>query len=148
MDRHLGQLLSQDGEAMRRAPTKSGGFTLIEIMVSITILAIGILVLGGLLLRSSKTAEAASSASYQTALMAKEVSYYDALPFDQLVDGNTCTTTATHPLPNTLCVTIATVSAKVKSVKILLQPTDTRISADSTMFERSKSGFGNPLNTP
>ena len=133
---------------MSRPATKSGGFTLIEVMVSMTILAVGILVLGGLLLRSSRTAEAASSLSYQTTLMAQQVSYYDALPFDQLVDGNTCTTTTTHPLPNTLCVIIATVSAKVKTVKIRLRPTDTTIPADSTMFERSKSGFGNPLNTP
>jgi prepilin-type N-terminal cleavage/methylation domain-containing protein len=127
---------------------ESRGFTLIEVMVSITILAVGIMVLGGLLLKSSRTAEAASSLSYQTTLMAKEVSYYDALPFDQLVAGNTCTTTTTHPLPNTLCVTITTVSAKIKQVKIRLRPTDTSIPADSTMFERSKSGFGNPLNTP
>jgi prepilin-type N-terminal cleavage/methylation domain-containing protein len=127
---------------------RSRGFTLIEVMVSMTILAIGVLALGTMMARSSHTADAASAASYQTALMAKEVAYYDALPFDNLVVGTTCTTTTTHPLPNTLCVVIATVSAKVKSVKVRLRPTDTTIPADSTMFERSKSGFGNPLNTP
>ena len=126
----------------------SRGFTLIEVMVSITILAIGVMVLGGLLLKSSRTAEAASSTSYVTTLLAQQVGYYDAIPFDQLVDGTTCTTTTTYPVPNTLCVIISTISAKVKQVKIRLQPTNTTIPADSTAFERSKSGFGNPLNTP
>ena len=126
----------------------SRGFTLIEVLVSITILAVGILVLGGLLLKSSRTAEAASSLSYQTALLAQQVGYYDALPFSQLVDGTTCTTTTTHPLPNTLCVVIGTISAKRKSVKIRLQPTDTSIPADSTMFERSITLATQPLNTP
>jgi prepilin-type N-terminal cleavage/methylation domain-containing protein len=124
------------------------GFTLIEVLVSMTILAIGILVLGGLLLKSSRTAEAASSTSYQTALMAQQVAYYDALPFTQLVDGTTCTTTTTHPLPNTLCVVISTVNAKRKTIKIRLRPTDTHIAADSTMFERSTTLSSTPLNTP
>jgi prepilin-type N-terminal cleavage/methylation domain-containing protein len=124
------------------------GFTLIEIMVSITILAIGVLALGTLLVRSSRTAEAASAVSYQTAIMAKNVAYYDALPFDQLVAGTTCVTSTAQPLPHTLCTTIATVSTKVKSVKVKLTPTSTMMTADSTMFERSISGFGNPLSTP
>jgi prepilin-type N-terminal cleavage/methylation domain-containing protein len=124
------------------------GFTLIEVLVSMTILAVGILALGKLLLRSSKTAEAASSTSYQTALLYQQVSYYDALPFDQLVDGTTCTTSTTHPLPNTLCVVIGTINTKRKSVKIRLTPTDTRIAADSTMFARSRTLDTQPLNTP
>jgi prepilin-type N-terminal cleavage/methylation domain-containing protein len=133
---------------MRGTRLGSRGFTLIEVMVSITILAVGILVLGGLLLKSSRTAEAASSVSYQTALMAQQVAYYDALPFTQLVDGTTCTTTTTHPLPNTLCVVIATISTKRKSIKVRLRPTDTSIAADSTMFERSTSLDTQPLNMP
>jgi prepilin-type N-terminal cleavage/methylation domain-containing protein len=124
------------------------GFTLVEILVSMTILAVGILVLGGLLLRSSRTAEAASSVSYQVALMAQQVSYYDALPFAQLVDGTTCTTSTTHPLPNTLCVVIATINTKRKSIKVRLTPTDTHIGADSTMFERSTPLSTTPLNMP
>jgi prepilin-type N-terminal cleavage/methylation domain-containing protein len=124
------------------------GFTLVEVLVSLTMLAVGILVLGGLLLRSSRTAEAASSVSYQVALMAQQVSYYDALPFDQLVDGTTCTTTTTHPLPNTLCVVVGTIDTKRKSIKIRLTPTDTHVSADSTMFERSRTLSSTPLNTP
>src|SRR4051794_15337242 len=124
------------------------GFTLVEVLVSMTILAVGILVLGGLLLRASRTAEAASSTSYQSALLLQQVSYWDALPFDQLVDGTTCTTTTTHPLPNTLCVVIGTISVKRKSIKVRLRPTDTHIPADSTMFERSKTLATPPLNTP
>jgi|tagenome__1003787_1003787.scaffolds.fasta_scaffold20594594_2 prepilin-type N-terminal cleavage/methylation domain-containing protein len=124
------------------------GFTLIEVLVSMTILAVGILALGKLLLRSSKTAEAASSTSYQTALLYQQVSYYDALPFAQLVDGTTCTTSTTHPLPNTLCVVIATINTKRKSVKVRLTPTDSRIAADSTMFERSTPLPSQPLNMP
>lgn len=127
----------------------TGGFTLIEVMVSITILAIGILVLGGLLLRSARTAEAASAVSYQTAALAAEMGRYDALPFDQLVAGTTCTTVTAHPLPHDMCITITNVSAKVRQVKVKVTPTgNPLLPADSVMFERSISGNGTPLNTP
>lgn len=123
------------------------GFTLIEVMVSMTILAIGILVLGGLLLRSSRSAEAASGVSYQTAIMATEIARYDAVPFSQLAAGTTCTTVTGPPLPHQLCTTITNVSAKVRQVKVKVTPTAANIAADSVLFERSISGYAvNPLN--
>jgi prepilin-type N-terminal cleavage/methylation domain-containing protein len=128
---------------------ETGGFTLIEVMVSITILAVGILALGGLLLRSSRTAEAASAVSYQTAALAAEAGRYDAIPFAQLVAGTTCTTVTAHPLPHSLCTTVTNVSAKVRQVMVKVTPTgNPLLPADSVMFERSISGNGTPLATP
>ena len=127
------------------------GFTLIEVMVSMTILSVGILVLSGLLLRSSRMAEAASSVSYQTAILAAELGRYDAIPFTQLAAGTTCTTVTASPLPHDLCITITNVSANVRQVKVKVTPTGpTTIAADSVVFERSISGYpANPLdNTP
>jgi prepilin-type N-terminal cleavage/methylation domain-containing protein len=125
------------------------GFTLVEVLVSITILAIGILVLGGLLLRSARTAEAASAVSYQTATLATEAARFDAMPFDQLVAGTGCDTVATAPLPRIRCTTITNVSAKIRRVSVVVTPTDNPLlQSDSVVFERSISGNGNPLNTP
>ena len=132
--------------ALKPRDTRAGGFTLIEVMVSLTILSIGILVLGGMLLRSSRTAEAASGVSYQTSIMAAEIARYDALPFSQLAAGTTCTTSTSLPLPHTLCTTITNISAKVRQVKVKVTPTATNIPADSVIFERSISGYAsNPL---
>jgi prepilin-type N-terminal cleavage/methylation domain-containing protein len=125
------------------------GFTLIEVMVSVTILAVGILVLGGLLLRSTRSAEAASAVSYQTAILAAEVARYDAIPFDQLVAGTTCDTVTTSPLPRIRCTTITYVSTKLREVNVRVTPTDNPLlRPDSVVFDRSISGNGTPLNTP
>jgi prepilin-type N-terminal cleavage/methylation domain-containing protein len=127
-------------------PARSQGFTLIEIMVSMTILAVGILALGGLLLRASRTAEAASAVSYQTTAMAAEMNRYNALPFDQLAAGTTCTTVATPPLPHTLCIIITNVAANVRLVTVRVTPTGSPpLPADSVMFERSITGNATPL---
>jgi prepilin-type N-terminal cleavage/methylation domain-containing protein len=133
---------------MIRANSRRGGFTLIEVMVTMTIISIGILVLGGMLLRSSRAAEAASAASYQTAAMTTLASRLDALPFDQLAAGTTCDTVAGPPLPRIRCAVITTVSAKVKRVTVRVTPTGPSLQADSVVFERSISGNGTPLNTP
>jgi prepilin-type N-terminal cleavage/methylation domain-containing protein len=138
-----------------RAPTQTTGsargFTLIEVMVSMTVLAVGVLLMSTLLVRSSRTAGATSAVSYQTAILAAELGRYDAIPFTQLAAGTTCTTSTAAPLAHELCVTITNVSANVRQVKVVVTPTaPTTVAADSVVFDRSISGYpANPLdNTP
>jgi prepilin-type N-terminal cleavage/methylation domain-containing protein len=132
-------------QSANRGSGCSRGFTLIEVMVSMTILAVGVLILGGLLTRSVRTAEAASAGSYQTAVMAAAAARLDAIPFDQLAAGTTCTTVTTLPMPHTQCVTVTNVSAKLRRVSVVVTPTGSP--ADSVVFERS-IGNSSPLNTP
>lgn len=123
------------------------GFTMVEVLVSVTVLAVGTLVLGGLLVRASRSAEAASLASFQTATMAAELARLDALPFTALAAGTTCDTTAGAPFARIRCSTITAVSAKVKVVKVKVTATDNPlVPADSVMFERSVTVATNPLN--
>ena len=127
----------------------SRGFTLVEVLLSMTILAIGVLLLGGLLTRSARSADATGLLSYQAARMGTEAARYDALPFSQLAAGTTCSTISALPLPHTLCTTIGVITTKRKSVKVKFTPTSNAlVPADSVMFERSISGSPvNPLNT-
>jgi prepilin-type N-terminal cleavage/methylation domain-containing protein len=127
----------------------SPGFTLVEVLLSMTILAIGVLMLGGLLTRSARSADAMALLTYQSARLATEAARNDALPFSQLAAGTTCSTISGLPLPHTLCTTIAVITTKRKSVKVKFTPTsNTLVPADSVMFERSISGSPvNPLNT-
>lgn len=125
------------------------GFTLIEVLVSLTIVSVGVLALGSLLIRSVRTAEAASAVSLQTAAMAAEAARLDAVPFTLLAAGTTCQNVTAAPFPHQLCTTIADVSAKLKQVRVVVTPTgQPPLPADSVMFERSISGNGTPLSTP
>jgi prepilin-type N-terminal cleavage/methylation domain-containing protein len=138
MDGHMVELL--------RA---SRGFTLIEIMVSITILSVGLLLLGGVLLRSARTAEAASAVSFQTATLAAEVARLDAVPFNQLAAGTVCDTVIGGQFPRIRCSIVTDINPKLKQVRVRVTPTgEPPLPADSVMFERSISGNGTPLNTP
>ena len=115
------------------------GFTLIEVLISVTILAVSTLGLATLLARSTREARLVSMSVYRTAALSEEVSRLGAVPFSSLAAGTTCVTFTAAPFPHTRCSTITSVSAKVMSVKVKITPTATNISADSTMFERSTS---------
>jgi len=126
------------------------GFTLVEVLVTITLISTGILVLGGMLLRSARAAEAASAVSYQTAAMASEVGRLDALPFTALAAGTTCDTLAVAQLPRIRCSIVAVVSPKLTRVTVRVTAIgNPLVPADSVIFERSISGdVVPPLNTP
>jgi prepilin-type N-terminal cleavage/methylation domain-containing protein len=126
------------------------GFTLVEVLVTITLISTGILVLGGMLLRSARAAGAASAISYQTAAMASEVARLDALPFTALAAGTTCDTLAVAQLPRIRCSIVAVVSPKVTRVTVRITAIgNPLVPADSVIFERSISGpVVPPLNTP
>src|SRR3954464_15651229 len=99
----------------KRSPgaAKTGGVTLVEVMVSMTLLSVGSLALASMLVRATRLAGAASANSYQTAMVSAEVSRYDATPYELLTVGTTCTT-ITSPFQGTRCTTINDVSSKVK----------------------------------
>ena len=125
-----------------------GGFTLIEVMVSMTLLSVASLSLGTLLFRAARLANATSAASYQTATLAGTAGRLDALPFDSLAAGTTCTTVTAQPFPHTQCTTVNNVSAKVKTIMIIVTPAgNTLMHPDTTLITRSRSTPSNPLKT-
>jgi prepilin-type N-terminal cleavage/methylation domain-containing protein len=129
--------------------SKTRGFTLVEVLVSMSVLSLGMVALGTLLMRSARQARVASSAMYQTAALSAEVGRLDAMPFSLLVAGTTCVATTAQPFPHTRCSTITDVTTKIKTVKVKVTPTgNTTLTADSTMIERTVSNTGAPLNTP
>jgi prepilin-type N-terminal cleavage/methylation domain-containing protein len=126
---------------------KTGGFTLVEVLVSMTLLSVGSVALASMLVRATRLAGAAAANSYQTAMVSAEVSRYDATPFELLIVGTTCTS-ITSPFQGTRCTTVNTVSAKVKQVTVVVSPSgNPLLHPITTSFTRSLSGNGNPLKT-
>jgi prepilin-type N-terminal cleavage/methylation domain-containing protein len=135
-----------------RPPQQTGGFTLVEVLVSLMILSVGTVALSVLLLRSAKQATAASALVYQTAALSSEVGRLSALPFDQLAAGTTCVDVTTGPFLHRRCAVIADLSAKSKRITVTVTPSGaTQLVAQSTSFERGFAGTSNgtnPFNTP
>ncbi len=134
-----------------RGVRQAAGFTLVEVLISVTILALGIMALGSLMGRGARTAGAAASLTYQTALIAAEAARWDAVPFTQLpAAGTTCNAVDALPLPHTTCYTITNINPKLRRVSVVVTPTgNPLLQPDSVAFERGISGDASPpLNTP
>jgi prepilin-type N-terminal cleavage/methylation domain-containing protein len=123
----------------------TGGFTLVEVMVSMTLLSVGSLALASMLVRATRQAGAVSANAYQTAMVSAEASRNSATPYELLVAGTTCVSITT-PFQGTRCTTINNVSAKVKQVTVVVTPSgNPLLHPITTSFTRSISGNGNPL---
>jgi prepilin-type N-terminal cleavage/methylation domain-containing protein len=133
-----------------RIASPNRGFTLVEVLVSMTVLSLGLALLGALLIRSARQATAASSVVYENAALTKEIGRLGAMPFAALAAGTTCTTVTAHPMPHQICTTITATNTKRKTIKVKVTPSgNPLLKADSTMFERSISGNAvPPLFTP
>jgi prepilin-type N-terminal cleavage/methylation domain-containing protein len=128
--------------------TPTGGFTLVEILVSMTILSVASLSMGSLLFQAARQAGATSSAAHQTAAVQGTLAKYDVVPFDQLVAGNTCVVVDDPAFPHEECVTIVNVNAKIKTVTVTITPDGNGLLLPvSTTIRRTISGNGNPLKT-
>jgi prepilin-type N-terminal cleavage/methylation domain-containing protein len=129
------------------ASPNRGGFTLVEVMVSMTLLSVASLALGTLLFRAAREANATSAASYRTATLSGEAGRVGALPFDLLAAGTSCVTVTAGQFPHSKCTTVSNVSAKVKQIVIVVAPSSHTLRPDTTVITRTISGNGNPLKT-
>jgi prepilin-type N-terminal cleavage/methylation domain-containing protein len=122
-----------------------GGFTLIEVLVSMMILSVGTVALASLLARASRAATDASANVYQTAALTSEVGRLGAIPFTSLAAGTTCVNVNAGPFLHQRCAVITAVSAKVFRIVVTVTPTGaTNLTPISTSFERSISGSASP----
>jgi prepilin-type N-terminal cleavage/methylation domain-containing protein len=129
--------------------TDARGFTLVEVLVALVLVSVCSVGLGRLMFQAARTARVSGSATYQTAAMSAEVARLDAVPFDSVAAGTTCTTVTTPPFPHTRCTTVNNLSSKVKQVIVVVTPSgNSLLHPDTTVVVRSKNGNGTPLNMP
>ena len=131
------------------APRSTGGFTLVEIMISLVIMSFGAVALGQLMFQASRASRVRSSATYRTAALTQEVERLGVIPFDLLTDGSSCTTVSTAPFPHSLCTTITSLSTVSRQATVIVTPTGTgTLPPDTAVLVRTHPLRAEPLSTP
>ena len=116
------------------------GFSLIEIVVAITLLAfflIGIAKVNFVLARRFYTL---SGGSARTGVIAQQLNQFAAMPFDTLVAKVGTITVTTPPMPYTRKITVDSLSPKLRRVTIIVTPTNTMLKPDTEVLQRFKPG--------
>lgn len=121
------------------------GFTLIEVLIALVILAVLAGPLCRLLLASGRQSRDAGIMAHRAAALNAEVSRITAMPAGQLTDGTLTRTVNGPPFSYTLTTTSAT-SGTTQTVTITITPTGSQAIGGLTRVITRKGGSTNPFN--
>ena len=103
------------------APTprdREAGFSLVEIMVTMVLLAVTLMSLMPVTLRVAKLGAQATASAQRTGVLAGEIQRIQLVGYTSLATGTTCTDNPTASYPNTTCVTVKDIDATTKQVSV------------------------------
>jgi prepilin-type N-terminal cleavage/methylation domain-containing protein len=126
---------------------RQDGFTLVEIVVAMTILSIVMVTLAGLTFQTARRSISAQGNDQRQAVIMQQLNQMAAVPYDSLGQGSyTGCTTITASFGYTRCLTMSQVSLTLRRMTIIITPTRPLWRADTVQVERKKP-YVNPLNT-
>ncbi len=131
------------------ASSRELGFTLIEIMVAMTLLSITLVSLAAWTYHVARRSVNSAAVAYRTAALTEQVGRLTVLPFDNLdAEHNwvSCQQITAPPFPHTRCIKV-TGTGNVRDVLVKIIPDNTQFRPDSLLLQRTRAGF-NPFNTP
>jgi len=123
------------------------GFSLIEAMVTLSLLCFVVAVLGPLLLRVSRQSSGVTASQYRTAAMVSATSRALSSRTDQLTAG--CIVDTTAAFRHTTCSVLTDTLPALRRIRIVVTPDDSLVSGpDTVTIYRVNAQFTNPFSTP
>lgn len=115
------------------------GFSLIEVIVSMALLAIAVSSLAGMMYSVSQSSMKVTGAAYRNGVLMHEVNRLIALPYDSLAVGSLTFSATSGAYPHTRTVTITEPTAKLKTVKVVVRPSNPLYKPDTLQFTRTNA---------
>jgi prepilin-type N-terminal cleavage/methylation domain-containing protein len=116
------------------------GFVIVEVIVAMVLLAVAVASLASLIYSVSQSSLAATGNAYRNGVLMQEVNRLEGLPYDSIPVGATSVSVSTLPYPHTRVVTVTEpVLATMKTVKVVITPTNLKFKPDTISFTRTKA---------
>ncbi|CAN5815831.1 hypothetical protein BH23GEM9_BH23GEM9_15270 [soil metagenome] len=112
------------------------GFTIVEVLVAVILLAIILLMLGGLTFSTARHAVVNSDASTRQAISLELVNQLNALPYNQLMVGTSCDTVGPTRNRYSRCATVTAAGAG-RDVVITTTPLQRQAPVSTVSFVRA-----------
>lgn len=113
------------------------GFSLIEVIVAMVLLAIAVSSLAALTYSVSRSSIKVTGAAYANGVLMHEVNRLIALPFDSVTNGYA--SVSTGPYQHTRVITVGQPAANVKTVQVVVTPTNPVFKPDTVKFTRTNA---------
>ncbi len=128
---------------MSRLPNTERGFSLVEVVVSMTLLAVALASLAKPTYLYARRTLLLGTEGVRDGIVAQQVNRLTALPFDSLASRAGCRSVSPQPA-TTACITLTPVSAAQTTVTLVVSPSGFR--ADTVVMSRTRSTGTNPFN--
>ena len=120
------------------------GFSLVEAIVALTILAVVLVPLAGMSYQVASQSVRSTLEMHRAGVMTQEGGRLTVLPFDSLPSAAGCDTVMTQPLPHRSCVVVTDLSIDDRRVSVVVEPTSPIVRADTLVLRRTRPG-ANPF---
>ncbi|MEX2527057.1 MAG: prepilin-type N-terminal cleavage/methylation domain-containing protein [Gemmatimonadota bacterium] len=140
--------MNSSEQSSEQTSLKRGGFSLLEVMVAITLLAVILTALTGASFSLVRYSQISGGMVQRGAAAAEFAGYLTSAPWDSLPTASECTSVADPGFPHDRCVTVVELNPNAKRFTVIIVPANTHIPPDSSVVQRGKGGGGNPFNNP
>ncbi|HVF38252.1 MAG TPA: prepilin-type N-terminal cleavage/methylation domain-containing protein [Gemmatimonadaceae bacterium] len=135
--------IDQSGSTHAHAKRKRSGFILMEVIVAMTLLALIMTPLAGMVFKITTRSHRTVGNTYLNGVLMHQVNYLQAVPYDSLAEGTRTTVIADPPYPHTQTVTVQQYYSRwqlrAKKVTLIITPTNTLYRPDTSKFIRSSA---------
>jgi len=108
--------------------------------VAMVLLAVAVSSLAAMMYSVSQNGMKATGNAYRNGILMQEVNRLEGVPYDSIPVGTTSVSVTTAPYKHTRVITVLEpVANVVKTIKVVITPTDTKLKPDTVSFTRTKS---------
>jgi prepilin-type N-terminal cleavage/methylation domain-containing protein len=116
------------------------GVALVEVIVAMVLLGVAVSSLAGLVYSISQSGLKNTGNAYRNGMLMLEVNRLEGIPYDSIPVGTTTYTVTGGNYAHTRKITVAEpVAQRVKTITIVLTPTNARFKPDTVNFTRTKA---------
>ncbi|MGZ3332004.1 MAG: type IV pilus modification PilV family protein [Gemmatimonadaceae bacterium] len=124
------------------------GFSVVEVIVAMVLLAIAVSSLAALTYSVSQSAMTATANAYRNGVLMQEVNRLEGLPYDSLKAVTTSVDVLTGPYFYNKKITVVEPTLnQLKTVQIIIKPQNTKFKPDTAAFIRTKARTSRALCT-
>lgn len=122
------------------AKERTRGFSIVEVIVAMVLLAIAVSSLAALTYSVSQSGMKATGNAYRNGVLMQEINRLEGIPYDSIAAVTSTVVVATGPYPHTTVIRVTEPTVNlVKAVQIVITPTNTRFKPDTANFIRTKA---------
>jgi prepilin-type N-terminal cleavage/methylation domain-containing protein len=130
---------SHRNEPARSSRVSRKGFVIVEVIVAMVILGVAVSSLAALVYSVSRSGIKTTGDAYRNGVLMQEVNRLEGLPYDSIANGTASYSVTSGSYAHTRVVTVAEPVVNLKTIKVVIKPTNTRFKPDTISFIRTKA---------